>query len=727
MRRIAPGALMDAEVPARENRVKTPTGAMPLSAIEAIALDTETTGLDPATARIIEFGSLHVSRGLIVEDAAVDFLINPAMAIPPVSTGVHGIRDEDVSGALPFAKVYPRILGLIGARVVIGHNIGFDLAILEAEAKRNALQWKRPRFLCVRMLGTLAAPGIASHSLDAMAGWLGIDVKNRHRALGDAEVAARIFVGLIPKLRQIGITTLAEAERALLRLSPQLQSQENSGWSVSLEPPTAGRNATSRIDSASYRHTIGEVMAHPVCVVASEMPLKAALDLMVQRAISSVFVADIPEPGQPVSAYGILTERDVMRRISLDGPAAFGAPVSEIASRPIETIRENAFVYRAIGRMARLRYRHLGVRDDKGMLTGIVSARDLLKVRAGAALVLDDGIETAQNHEELAAAWATLPAVVNSLLSDEVDARIVCRIVSEEIRSMTRRAAALAVRRMEDSGRGVPPCRYSVLVLGSGGRGESMLVPDQDNAIVFEAGEAGGPVDNWFAEMAGHMSDMLDKAGIPYCKGGVMAKNPQWRGSLDEWQERIKSWVEKSRPEDLLNVDIFFDAIPVQGDYVLGQEIFDLGYSAGHANATFAKLMGENVSTIGSALTLFGGFKTEGNRLDLKKHVLFPVSAMARALSIRHDVRQRSTRDRLDGLGEIGSTQDMAALADVHRLGLELVLAQQSADIEAGLKPGTLVEVDSLPRERKGDLREGLKRIQVIPELMRNMMFAAKE
>jgi DNA polymerase-3 subunit epsilon/CBS domain-containing protein len=208
-----------------------------------------------------------------------------------------------------------------------------------------------------------------------------------------------------------------------------------------------------------------------------------------------------------------------------------------------------------------------------------------------------------------------------------------------------------------------------------------------------------------------------------------MAKNPQWRGSTQHWRERIEDWVEKSRPQDLLNVDIFFDAMPVYGDYRLGQEIFDMGYAAGNANATFAKLLGENGSAIGNPLTMFGGFRSEGGRLDLKKHVLFPVSSMARALSIRHDVRRRSTRERLDALGAvgIGSSNDFAALADVHRIGLELVLAQQSTDIEAGLKPGTLVEVDGLDRERKAELREGLKRIQIIPELMRNMMFAQKE
>jgi DNA polymerase-3 subunit epsilon/CBS domain-containing protein len=307
-----------------------------------------------------------------------------------------------------------------------------------------------------------------------------------------------------------------------------------------------------------------------------------------------------------------------------------------------------------------------------------------------------------------------------------VDARIACRIVSEEIRSMTRRAAFLSEAKMRETGRGTPPCAFSVMVLGSGGRGESMLVPDQDNAIVFEQGDAGGANDVWFTEMAGLMSDILDKAGIPYCKGGVMARNPQWRGSKKEWLARIEGWVRQSRPEDLLNVDIFFDAIPVYGHYALGQEIFDFGFSAGHESASFAKLLGENVSSISSPLTLFGGIKTDGNRLDLKKHILFPISAAARALAIRHNIARRSTRERLEGLAAIGigSSADIGALADNHRLGLELVLAQQSSDIEAGLKPSTLVDVEVLSRERKSELKDALRRIQIIPDLMRNMMFA---
>ena len=123
-----------------------------------------------------------------------------------------------------------------------------------------------------------------------------------------------------------------------------------------------------------------------------------------------------------------------------------------------------------------------------------------------------------------------------------MDARLICQIVSEEILAMTRRAAVLAVQAMADGGRGGPPCPYAVLVLGSGGRGESLLVPDQDNAIVFETGRPGDATDLWFAELGDRMAAILDAAGIPYCTGGVMAKCAGWRGSLDTWTARIDGW-----------------------------------------------------------------------------------------------------------------------------------------------------------------------------------------
>ncbi len=90
---------------------------------------------------------------------------------------------------------------------------------------------------------------------------------------------------------------------------------------------------------------------------------------MVERKISSVFVSDSGKAERPVDAYGIVTERDMMRRIAIDGEHALDLRIGEMAPRPLVSIRAQAFAYRAIGRMNRLEIRHLAVRDERASLS----------------------------------------------------------------------------------------------------------------------------------------------------------------------------------------------------------------------------------------------------------------------------------------------------------------------------------------------------------------------
>jgi DNA polymerase-3 subunit epsilon/CBS domain-containing protein len=465
-------------------------------------------------------------------------------------------------------------------------------------------------------------------------------------------------------------------------------------------------------------------MSHPPVVVAPSTTVADAIALMTGRRISSVFVAEPAEPGQPLAAYGIVTERDVMRLLASDGGGALGTAIGGIATRPLASVREQAFAYRAIGRMDRLKIRHLAVRHDDGRLAGIVSARDLLKLRASAAINLDDTIEHAASPAEMAAAWAMLPGVADALIAERIDARAIAEIVSEELCAMTRRAAILAEAEMAGEGHGPPPCPYTVLVLGSGGRGESLLAADQDNAIVFAEGDPDGPADRWFARLGEKIADLLDQSGVPYCKGGIMAKNAGWRGSLTHWKERVADWIGRSRPEDLLNVDIFFDLRPVHGDLTLGETLFVHAYELGHSRPEFAKLLGEQIAP-GSPFTMFGNLQLEGGRIDLKMHGLFPVVAMARTLAIRHGVRARSTRERLEGLIglDIGGDEDMTAMLSAHSFILGLLLAQQSRDLYAGLPVSNRVEVAKLDRTQRAELKAALKALQPAPDLVRDLMF----
>ena len=101
----------------------------------------------------------------------------------------------------------------------------------------------------------------------------------------------------------------------------------------------------------------------------------------------------------------------------------------------------------------------------------------------------------ARDVADLAAAWGHLPAVAEGLLAEAVDARNNAGVISRELGAVIRRAAQFAEKKLAEDGFGPPPVAYAVLILGSGGRGESLLALDQDNAFVFAQGEPDGPED----------------------------------------------------------------------------------------------------------------------------------------------------------------------------------------------------------------------------------------
>jgi DNA polymerase-3 subunit epsilon/CBS domain-containing protein len=313
---------------------------------------------------------------------------------------------------------------------------------------------------------------------------------------------------------------------------------------------------------------------------------------------------------------------------------------------------------------------------------------------------------------------------VTALIGEGLDATLVARIVSEELRAMTRQAAILSEAAMLADGLGPPSARYALLVLGSGGRGESLLAPDQDHAFVFDGAIEQSGIDEWLAELGRRISETLDRSGIPLCKGGVMASSPKWRDSFTGWEERIVGWLMHSRPEDLLNVDIFFDMIPVHGDVDLGQSLVHRAYDMAANQPAFAKLLGDRIITANS-LTLLGNIHVDGDgRIDLKAHGLFPIVGFARALALKHGLALRPTAERLGAIAQTtGRATDINALIQDHGLIMGTLLLQQARDIEAGIPPSNRIDPAQLDWSRRERLKLALRRVRHIPEMIRELMF----
>ena len=390
------------------------------------------------------------------------------------------------------------------------------------------------------LLAQVAEPQLGGYTLEHLASWLGVAVEGRHSALGDAVLTGRIFIALLPKLRAGNIRTLAEAEKACLALTGVLEGQHRAGWVEPVAPAAARTEALARIDVYPYRHRVADVMSAPAARFRADDAARRGADRLAQEKISSLLVAPAAE-GAPFSpaGTGIITERDVLRALRSTAPAALARPAGGFASRPLVTVPAAAFVYRALGRMSRLKLRHLGVEDEIGEVCGIVTSRDLLRLRAQEAAVLGDGLDEADDVPRSAPPGRRLPQAAAGLMAEGVGGRDIAAVISRELGALTRRAGVLAERRMLDEGQGAPPCAYALCVLGSAGRGESLLAMDQDNAIVFAEGEPGGAADRWFAHSARIVADILHEVGVPYCTGGIMARNDAWRGSMATWRARV--------------------------------------------------------------------------------------------------------------------------------------------------------------------------------------------
>ena len=119
------------------------TNATPLISLDAVVIDTETTGLDPRKARLIEIAAVRVASGRIESAQSFRRLVDPGEAIPREATAIHGIDAATIADAPPFAEIWPEFSTFIGSSVVIGHTIGFDLAVLQHECERAGLHWQK--------------------------------------------------------------------------------------------------------------------------------------------------------------------------------------------------------------------------------------------------------------------------------------------------------------------------------------------------------------------------------------------------------------------------------------------------------------------------------------------------------------------------------------------------------------------------------------------------------
>lgn len=153
-------------------------------------VDIETTGGRASRDKITEIAIvLHDGEDII---DTYETLINPECSIPYGITELTGINQEMVADAPRFYEVARKIVEMTEDCIFVAHNVRFDYGFIRAEFQRLGFSYVRKQ-LCTVRLSRKTIPGLGSYGLSNLIRYMGIEVDNRHRAMGDALATAELF------------------------------------------------------------------------------------------------------------------------------------------------------------------------------------------------------------------------------------------------------------------------------------------------------------------------------------------------------------------------------------------------------------------------------------------------------------------------------------------------------------------------------------------------------
>lgn len=157
-----------------------------------VCLDCESTGLDPDKDRMIEIAAARFTFERLIQK--FETLIDPECEIPRISQDIHKISSEMLQGKPKVKEILPELLKMIDGHILVGHGIGFDIALIAAEAKRSQVPTqieKQPFIDTLRMARLYGESPI--NSLERLRQHFNIEPEGAHRAMSDVTVNIEVF------------------------------------------------------------------------------------------------------------------------------------------------------------------------------------------------------------------------------------------------------------------------------------------------------------------------------------------------------------------------------------------------------------------------------------------------------------------------------------------------------------------------------------------------------
>ena len=186
-------------------------------------VDIETTGGFSVNNRIIEIAVVFYNGEQIT--GKYEKLLDPEMPVPGFITGLTGIDSRMLQGAPTFGQISEELFDLLVDKVFVAHNVGFDYSFVKQAFEREGIVYK-PKRLCTVRLSRKLFPGLKSYSLGRLCESRGIEVNDRHRAMGDAWATTVLFSQLIIADTEGHIGQAIKGKHKALTLPPNISKEQ---------------------------------------------------------------------------------------------------------------------------------------------------------------------------------------------------------------------------------------------------------------------------------------------------------------------------------------------------------------------------------------------------------------------------------------------------------------------------------------------------------------------
>jgi len=398
----------------------------------------------------------------------------------------------------------------------------------------------------------------------------------------------------------------------------------------------------SSAEQQSMTSRLSAIIRREPVTCPPDTSVRRALEMMHETKVGSMIAVD----GQQ-RPLGILTLPDVLERIVLP-QIDLDQPVIGIMTTQLTVLAPQALAHEAALVMAKHGFRHVLVVENE-KLVGLVSEKDLFALQRVGLRQIGSTIRHADGIAVLQQAAADIRRMAHNMMAQGVAPEQLTQFISTFNDLLTVRVIELEC---VASGLVDTPLqeRLCWMALGSEGRFEQTLVTDQDNALIFTVppGMTADQVRAQLLPAAERINAALDLCGFPLCKGQVMASNPKWCLSLEEWKQVFDKWVDQGSPEALLHASIFFDFRALYGAQNLAEELRRWVAKLARNNDRFLHQMAANALRNRPPLGVVRDFVLgKENTLDLKLNGITPFVDAARIFSLATGGTHTSTLLRL--------------------------------------------------------------------------------